>query len=489
MAFLAARALILLNVATLTVACDDDVTCDSDTFEYGVSLLQSSKRIHSSTNASTQPYYWSSGRGSVGSYSVTTESAPDDISTPTWVWHDRRGEWAATSVGVAIDEQENMYLTVTDGLHKFSSDGNHLWKYTRPQTGPYSTDSISKAVAIMDGVAFGIWSSGRVFAVRMETGEEVWTALVSDSGADGNYGHIAANDGVVIAAAEVSSFINRTEPPMIGPSNHKVLGLSAENGTVLWTYRPAIPVWNFGAAFVGDGTFVFQDLEGKVHRNRASDGTLVWANGGIPGSWTDGQSNLGNNGIVYGVANYGNPSPEGCISAYRVSDGKMLWRQDVPKSPNSVPAVGKLFGHTSLSVVIPVGENDQAGKQLGVFAFDAKTGEKQWVFDGPVQTVSMGIGDANPQAFVTRTLFSLPVMTLPNSWGTPVIGGNGAVYVGGTTGHFFALKDTDGDGKVAGGAEVSVLSTNADWTGSSGAAIAPGLLAVGNSNSLMVWKY
>jgi len=428
-------------------------------------------------------YYWSSGRGSVGSYSVTTMSAPADISKPSWVWHDPRGHWAATSVGVAIDDKKDIYLTVTDGVHKLSADGKHLWKYNRPK------ETISKSAALMDGVAFGIWTSGRAFAVRMDTGEEVWNKFVSDRGSDGNYGHVVANDGVVITAAESDLDQNRSAKPCCGPSNHKVVGLSARDGAVLWEYRPDIPVWNFGASFVGDGTFIFQDLEGRVHRSNAKDGTLVWKSGGIGGSWTDGQANYGNNGIVYGVANYGNPSPNGCLSAYRVSDGKMLWRQDVPKSPNSVPAVGKLFGRGSLSVVIPLGVNDAVGEQLFAYAFDAERGDKQWVFEGPRQTTPCGLGDANPVALATRALHSLPLQTMPNSWGCPVISGDGTVYVGGTTGHFFALTDRDGDGKVTGAGEVSMLTTDADWTGSSGAAIAPGLFAVGNSNSLMAWQF
>jgi outer membrane protein assembly factor BamB len=256
-------------------------------------------------------------------------------------------------------------------------------------------------------------------------------------------------------------------------------------------------VWNFGSSFVGDGTFTFQDLEGAVYRNRVSDGTNVWKTEGIEGSWTDGQANLGSNGIVYGVANHNqggdakgtdDQGDMGCLSAYRLSDGKMLWRQDVPKSPNSVPAVGRLAGHSAPSVVIPIGVNDHAGEQIHVWAFDAETGERQWTFEGPTQTVNMGLGDSHPEARLLRTLYGEPEMTMPNSWGTPAIDGQGTAFVGGTTGHFFALRDTNGDGVVSGPDEVSVLATDADWAGSSGPALAPGLMASGNAKQLFVWK-
>jgi len=436
------------------------------------------------------PYYWSSGRGSVGSYSASPYPASLSISTPTWTWHDPKGTWATIPQGTAIDDKKDIYLTVADGIRKFSPDGKLLWTYARRESGPYQYETITKAAALMDGAAYGITVAGRAFAVSMDTGKELWSTLVSTTGSDHNNGHVVANDGVVITAAEVSGEINRTMPICCGVANHIVVGLNGKDGSILWTYRPEIPIWNFGASFAGDGTFTFQDLEGRVHRNRVSDGTLVWKAGGVPNTWTDGQANLGSNGIVYGVANYGNPgSGAGCISAYRLSDGKLLWRRNLPKSPNSLPAIGQLAGRTSLSVVIPVGVNDNEGSELGVYAFDAETGEKQWVFRGPVQTVSMGVGDSKLVARMQRELNHVGAITMPNSWGCAAIDGKGTVYVGGTTGHFFGLTDGDGDGKVAGPEEVSTLATPAEFVGSSGPALAPGLMAVGNANSLMVWQY
>mmetsp|Transcript_103513 Transcript_103513/g.322481 ORF Transcript_103513/g.322481 Transcript_103513/m.322481 type:complete len:471 (-) Transcript_103513:103-1515(-) len=435
------------------------------------------------------PYFWSSGRGSVGSYSASPHAATFNISKPTWTWHDPKGEWATFSVGTAIDDKRNIYLTVADGIHKFSPDGQPVWKYTRRETGPYAFESISKAAALMDGFAYCITMRGRAFAVSMETGEELWSTLVAKTGSDGNYGQVAAHDGVIITAAEVSGRIKRKEPSCCGDMNHKVVGLSASDGRVLWRYTPDIPIWNFGASFVGDGTFIYQDLEGRVHRNRASDGSLVWKAGGVSGSWTDGQANLGPNGLAYGVANYGNPSERGCISAYRVSDGEMLWRHDTHSSPNSVPAVGRLAGSSSLSVVIPIGENDKVGAEIDVLALDAETGAQRWLFRGPKQTVPCGLGDSKVEARDQRARNHISTITLPNSWGCTAIDGSGTAYVGGTTGHFFALRDADGDGAVAGPQEVSVLATPADIIGSSGPALAPGLLAVGNAQSLMVWRY
>jgi len=436
-------------------------------------------------------YYWSSGRGSVGSYGVSPFPATINVSEPTWTWHDPKGTYAAIPVGTAIDDRKNIYMTDSAGLHKFSPDGALLWRYERQHIGWSKYETISKACALMSGVAYGMTTWGRAFAVSMDTGREIWSSQVSNQGSDGNYGQVVADGGVVITAVEESSEIgNRTTKICCGTANRKVVGLNGLDGTILWTYTPRVPVWNFGASFVGDGTFIFQDLEGTVHRNNASDGSLVWRAGGIPESWTDGQANLGSNGVVYGVSNYGNPGDgPGCISAHRVSDGHMLWRHDTAKSPNSIPAVGMLAGQKSLSVVIATGVNDRAGEPLSVLALDAGSGAQQWLFNGPTQTVNSGLGDSKPQAVNERKANHIVPMTMPNSWGTPAIDGKGTVYVGGTTGHFFSLEDANGDGTVDGPDEVGILATATDFVGSSGPAIAPGLLAIGNANSLMVWKY
>jgi outer membrane protein assembly factor BamB len=431
-------------------------------------------------------YYWSSGRGSPGNYSASPYPAPFYIEQPTWTWHREQiprnqtdldwaraaDKWSTVPVGTSIDDQKAIYLTCAEGIRKFSPDGALKWTWTRQ-----GDETMTKAAALMDGVVFGITTKGRVFAVSMDTGSELWSTTVAEE-SDGNYGHVQADAGVVITAAEVSSKVN---------VNHKVVGLNGTNGHLLWSYEPAIPIWNFGSSFVGDGTFIFQDLEGRVHRNRVSDGSLIWKSGGIPESWTDGQANLGPNGVAYGVANYGT-GPNGCLSAYRVSDGKMLWRQNVSTSPNSVPAIGRLLGQTGFSVVMPIGMNDMQGARIDVYAFNAETGAQQWYWKGYTQTVSMGLGDANPVAQYQRKIAHIQTMTLPNSWGIPAIDGQGTAYVGGITGHFVALRDSNGDGIVSGPDEESVLITDADWVGSSGPALAPGVLATANANSLFVWR-
>jgi outer membrane protein assembly factor BamB len=411
-------------------------------------------------------------------------------------------------IGTSIDKERNIYFTTVNGVHKFSPDGELLWTYGtksgRESYGlPFGYEKLSKAVALMGDNLYGISNAGRAFCVDKDTGDELWYKWLPEGGSDSNFGQMMASDGVVVTAINVSDTVNRYTRSCCGAMNHKVIGLDGRDGTMLWEYEPDQPVWNFGSAPAEDGTFVYQDLEGFAYRHFLQNGSLIWkAETGIPESWTDGQANLGANSIVYSVANYAEtltgedgleypePGSRGLIAATDLKTGKVLWKKDVEKSPNSIPAVGRLLGSTDkkLSVVIPIGQNDKAGERIDVLALDANTGEQQWVFRGPTQKVNFGAGDEKRHR-EERIKNHVGPYAMPNSWGLPVIDAKGTVYVGGTTGDLYALNDQNGDGEVSGADEVSSLSTDAAFVGSSGAAFAPGLMAIGNANSLIVYQY
>jgi len=472
-----------------------ELTADDDAGGCSVSLLQVSisnevnlkpldqemprdSTAKESLSTSQAEYYWPSGRGSVGSYGVSSFPATRQVaSQPTWSWHDPKGRWSNIPIGTAIDDEKNIYLTLADGMNKFTQNGTLLWSYKRT----FPDEVINTASSLLDGRAYCITSKGRAFSVDMMTGTEVWSNTVGAYN-DGNYAQVAADDGVVIAATA------ETE----GMPNSKVVGLNAEDGTLLWEYTPDINVWNFAASFVGDGTFVFQSQDGMVYRNRVADGSNMWKAGGVMGSWTDGAATVGPNGIAYGVANYNDPSAQdgvGVLSAYDLSDGTLIWSQPTASPPNDVPVVGRLANNSHYSVVLPGGQQCEEGQQIHVWAFDASTGSPQWAFDGPSQIGQYVAGDF--EGVAARLANGIQPMTMPNPWGQASIDSDGIVYVGGETGHFFSLVDTDGDGKVTLGdsAEVSSFDTGAAFVGSSGPAIAPGMLAVGDQSTLHVWLH
>jgi len=424
-------------------------------------------------------YFWPSGHGPVGSHSFSQFSGPKDLSKPTWTWHHPKGRWSTVPVSTSIDDARNVYLTAADGIRKFSPDGKLLWTYTR-----IGTETINNAAALWDGKAFCITSKARAFAIDMQNGREVWSTSVGFN-TDGNYGQVVAHDGVMLVAADATENV-KDHKSCCGPANHKIVAVNTSDGRVMWNYSPEIPVWNFAASFVGDGTFIYQDLEGRAHRQRVSDGSPIWQAGGLPGTWTDGGAMLGSNNVVYTVATMKNGGfAPGVLSAFRLSDGHQLWNVTTPRPPNNLPAVGSLAGGTGLSVVQPMGQQCTQGEQVDVRAYDAETGKLQWTFEGGKQVGLFVKGDDTGS--MARLVAGIPAMTMPNPFGTPAIDGQGTAYVGSETGHFYGLKDLNGDGKVEGPEEVSDLDTGAAFVGSSGPAMAPGIFAFGDIGQLWVW--
>lgn len=432
-------------------------------------------------------YFWPSGRGSVGHYSQSRYTAPRDLNASfAWSWHDPRGRYFNVPTGVNIDDKKNIYLTSLDGIRKFTQNGELIWTFERQRN---QSEELPDTSSLHNGVVYTSTTAGRIIALNMETGQPIWVTKLESC--DGNNGWVTAHAGVVITGSDALDEI-RDRPSCCGPADHVVTGLNATDGNILWRFKPEAPVWNFVASFADDGTFTFQDLEGRAYRHSLADGKQIWKNGGIFGTWTDGGSTLGPNGVVYAVTvfSYGSAGPEGhgLVSAYRFEDGKLLWNKTVPRPPNNVPAIGRLAGRKGLSLIQPIGQQVLQGAPTDIYALDAETGEVQWIFNGPAQQGALQAGDSNLEAVAQRTLAGVRAVTLPNPWGAPSIDGAGTVFIGSEEGPLYSLVDANSDGHVVGESEVSIFDTGACFVGSSSPAIAPGMLVACSIDAMYVFK-
>jgi len=434
-------------------------------------------------------YIWPSGRGRIEHYSSSPFVAPRNLSgSLAWTWHDPVARYANVPNAVNIDDTMNIYLTSLDGIRKFTPNGELLWAYTpHREVGEEMPDTAS----LYKGAVFVSTTAGRIVAVSMRTGEELWKTKLAST--DGNNGWVSVHEDTVITGSDAND-LNRGESTG-RRADTRVTGLNASDGSVRWTFEPEAPVWNFLASFANDGTFTFQDYEGRAYRNRVSDGTLIWKSGGLVGSWTDGSSLLGPNRVVYAVGNYpgmaypgDGPSNPGVISAYRLEDGELLWRTIVPRAPNEQPAIGHLAGYEGLSLVQPIGQQCHQGFPTDVYALDAETGRVRWIFNGPNQKEELQAGDSNLLAQFQRASAGVRRITLPNPWSAPSIDASGTVFIGSEEGPFYALQDANSDGLVKGAAEVSTLDTKACFSGSSSPAIAPGMVVVASIDAMYVFK-
>eukprot|EP00930_Biecheleria_cincta_P097458 TRINITY_DN89171_c0_g1_i1.p1 TRINITY_DN89171_c0_g1~~TRINITY_DN89171_c0_g1_i1.p1 ORF type:complete len:499 (+),score=46.89 TRINITY_DN89171_c0_g1_i1:100-1497(+) len=452
--------------------------CDSCD-DLGVQLLQT--RFETKSNLSKSAYSWPSGRGRVGQYGTSRFVGPKNLTADfAWSWHHPEGKYHTLPYGTAMDHVNNIYLTTDTSMWKLSPSGEVIWNFT-----PNPRATIFSASSLLDGRVHFTTLDGRMWAVSMETGKELWSKKICKEINQDN-GFVSAHDGVVIAATDASDATATGRP---GLANKVVRAVKAEDGSPLWAFKPEMPIWNFLALFPDDGTVLYQDWEGKAYRHHLRNGSLIWSAGGHPGTWTDG-SPLVADGVAYLVsANVSAPkdSPEaGHLAARRISDGSLLWEVGVPMPPNNAPSIGRLAGHGGLLVMQPGGWQGEFLGPTGIFGFDAHTGKQKLHFRGPAQSGPMQAGAL--EGWNERTRAGASPSYITNPWSAPSIDKDGTLYVGHENGIIYALRDTNGDGKFDGATEVSTFQTGAAFVGSSSPAHGPGMMAIASCDTLFVFK-
>jgi len=279
-------------------------------------------------------------RTGLSPYAVTRNLA----GAPTWSWKDEHKD--VVRFTPLIDDEKNIYFGTLGGrLYKFTADGALVWKHQ-------TQGSIPTVPSLMGGSLFFNRRDGYVLALDMETGRELWASKISNY-TGGDTACVFAIDGLVISATQIGAVVI----PGSAENNNAVVAVHAANGSHAWTFSHAWPTFNFQASSPGDGTLVFQDRAGGLYRLGLANGSLIWESGirdRTPPDFSTGAAVVGPNGIVYVASNY---RSRGIIHAYALTDGKLLWRNEVGLDVNQAVAVGKLAGSERLSVVAGVGQN------------------------------------------------------------------------------------------------------------------------------------
>jgi len=296
--------------------------------------------------ATVNAYYWPQQKGDINRTGFSPYKAPFELSKgPTWSWKDPTFD--VNRFTPLIDDERNIYIgTIHGRLYKFSHDGRMIWEHN---TG----NKLPAVPVLMDGSLFYNRQDGVVVALDMETHAVRWEAKISNSTAS-DTACLFAQDGLVISATEMGNGM-----PGMG-TNTGVVALHAGNGSHVWTFTHRWPSYNWQASSPGDGTLVFQDRAGGLYRISLADGTLLWESGIAEearsvGDFTTGAAVVGPNGLVYVASNH---QGQGIIHAYRLADGKAVWRRQMGMVVNQAVAVARLAGSDDrLSVVAGIGEN------------------------------------------------------------------------------------------------------------------------------------
>jgi len=293
-------------------------------------------------------------------------------------------------------------------------------------------------------------------------------------------------------------------PDLVG-GNLQIVALNGTDGHVLWrwTVPDGKSVYNWIGSFVdGPPSIVFSNNEGRPYRIRLCDGTMLWEGPTtVPSDkpwqldFSTGGLIVGPNGVVYGTSNFKNATGKfGLLSAFNITNGEVLWRRPQAMAANNAPSVGKLSSGGPLSVVIAIGENanfpDPVAEALGhyidgspvawpsaLIAVDAATGEPTgWGWAPPPHRRPQAEGDHFPNH-----------ICLPDAWSNGAIDGSGTVFIGHMSGHIFAVRDADGDGRIdEDEGEVAKFYGGRCYQGSPG--LAPGMLVSTPCDGMHVFR-
>lgn len=370
----------------------------------------------------------------------------------------------------------------------------------------------SKAVSATRTILVGSTTSGYVFAIDVDTGDELWITQASDQIA-GVKGTVSGHGDTIFVATnrcvDRYCYRYRSDGNPITPGNTYVRALSAIDGSLIWTYKTKSPLWHFVPQFSKDGDAIFfNDYEGAVYSVDVESGALKWRREGSIGTHTESSSLYSpEHDMVFGfgvdlyegeacnpfvVRGIQKPCDTkirwpGYVRAFNASSGHLRWEVRVPEPPSSA-----VVGYTNnpkfhLRLIVSMGYNCAYGATSQMWSLDPSTGQIRWKIDGPTLWTPQCAGDR--EGADLRRAMAGREKCQPGAWSTPVIDGNGDIYIGSQVGVLqrFGVDDSIGAGGSRSFKLLSTLNTEMAFQDQA-IALAPNIMAVSTCTSLIVFQ-
>jgi outer membrane protein assembly factor BamB len=457
---------------------------------------------------------WANGNGSDGSSQLFSDFKVGDtvkVKPGASFWADGRELYRAGDKGLISG-------LAPDGE---GGDGRAVIQWTR--TGRKSVVElhaiknrfvrVETRQATLPPMLVGSTTSGYVFALDLDSGDELWVTWASSAIA-GVKGAVGCKGGVVVVATDRCTdrycyrYRNQTNP--LTPGNSFVRGLSAVDGAALWEYKTFQPVWNMVPLWGQGNSVFFQDWEGRLYCLDYLTGSQTFRVGGDIGTHSHAHAvyDPGHNVVIaMGVKHYTggrcNPYPApgilpscwtwpgtpGFIRGYNAISGNRIWDLTTPEPPASA-AVGMLNSpeyHTRL--VVTMGHNCYMNAKSQIWGLDPNDGDWRWKMDGPTLWSTQCAGDKEG-ADIRRAMGGREKCH-PNSWSMPAIDSLGDVYVGSQVGVLQRWGSPNPGAAGSGvGNRVALLSSLTTGVAFQDAAIAfgEGVMAVSTCTSLIVFQ-
>jgi outer membrane protein assembly factor BamB len=321
------------------------------------------------------------------------QSAPADISTPTWTFQ--------------TDGDISSSPAVVDGKVYFGSHDQNWYclnAYTGEKIWNYSLDFyVRSSAAVVGGRVFTGADDGYFYALDANTGQKIWQTSAG---------------GLVTTVMVPTEFNPRSSPIVVGDwiyvgaLDGKVYCLSTSDGNVKWTYSTGGPV--VGSPAYSNGVVYITSTDTYLYALNAADGTLKWKS--IPlsldvvaparsNTYNIGTPTVANGtvyiggGVQYGTAiagyNYtehGMSTPSGAwggtirYAAFDAATGASIWNitRAGNTQPGHVPAIfngqlyaGEFFVITSMNTANPNSGNYSV-PDFGQFMGGRLPGNRTW---------------------------------------------------------------------------------------------------------------
>ncbi|MBF0213361.1 MAG: PQQ-binding-like beta-propeller repeat protein [Magnetococcales bacterium] len=176
---------------------------------------------------------------------------------------------AVDSAPLAVDGKV-IFLTLDNRAYALdAATGQRLWMHSTPTEALVVMGSSTPSAA--DGLAFIGYSSGEVFALRLDDGQRVWSDNLRVLGGSGELDLMQDVDASVVLSEDQGL---RVAPRRAFIVNHqgRVMACFAANGRRIWEKRVSAvrqPLWSMGRLFV-------VDMDGNLIAMGADDGVELW---------------------------------------------------------------------------------------------------------------------------------------------------------------------------------------------------------------------
>jgi len=492
----------------LVLAVTSGLQLASADVDSSVSLLQAA--VNWDVPPAAEGHYWPHAHGRLGSlsqtsYGLTSAQLKNLDASLAWKW-EAPDNLTQFVVGTLIDENKNIIIASSSGLHKLTPSGQKLWSCEHQLTQlPVLMGHALYCMVALKGV---------VFSVDIETGRLLWKRKVSlTTGVESDM--VEGHNGVLIVGVDQA-----TPMSWVGTASLRALAVNATNGAKLWSYVPTCGLWNVMALFPDDFSTIIMDLCGGVYRLNLHTGAELWRRRGDDGSLTDGGSVLGPDGSVYVCSNGPNSywfmnnkgSRAGRLRKYNVEDGSLLWEAVLDNACMNFPGVSA-DGET---VVLADGANVITPHMLAMHGKPRDEIEKEWAFQQELlrtkqqaQYYGQTNQDASLLGFDGRTgslkwrhdvepwyglsfyrdeerayLFAKGEHPLgycgPPHWGPPTIDQFGKVYIARSDGELYIYDPADG---------TETKFHTGDGTLLGGVSFAPGLMLVPTCSWVYAFRF